>query len=764
MHWLRAGRCSMAKVRVNLVAVFRSCAALAFFVPAIGSPQLVPTPAPQPEAAFPAPDLGAPQDQVRARMPDPAQGLIRVDVAVNDASGKPVSGLSEEDFALLDNDKSQKIVTFQSSEDAGARDNRAPEVILLIDEMNMLPAVRNGERQLSEADHEAQTFLRANGGALQNPTILYRLTADRLFATFNATKDGNALAEELDHPLNQREIWSQGSLGDDIKHINNGGKVSWKITHSLLALGTIAIEERRRPGRKNLFWIGNGWQIEDRRAEGLSDLSTELLTRMREAQISLWGLSEWPLYDIYGNAVPVKDYVYKQYLEGLKSNSTDFAYLSLPVMARQSGGSVLLVSHNLAAKMSECVKNGDPFYSITFDPPRTETVDERHHLSMQIDKPGQKANVFEVYFDQPVFYDQPPNKQLLTEKQFEGLIESAKNASESDLVRQLNGSKLSEQLNRSNRDRLEKQVHGAKARDAFSVVADESLFLAPPADEMPTTAPPESAQQREILAAAVSYINTTIPRLPDVFATRTLVQYQENLPKPNQTWKTASEDPSLHRGETTTDSIRFHDGKELLEQKSVKNAPSEPGVEKLNTIGTFGPILATVMTAATSSGSELTWSHWEKGETGNLAVFHYRVPQETRLFETGFCCMTDEYRGLPFKEHAPFHGEIAIDPSTGSILRLTIQADLAWRLPMNRSDTVVEYVPIEQGGRTFICPSRSVSISRQRRTRQIVEWGESFEVYAPFETLLNEMSFEKFHIFGSTTKILPGFVEVPKEN
>ena len=126
--------------------------------------------------------------------------------------------------------------------------------------------------------------------------------------------------------------------------------------------------------------------------------------------------------------------------------------------------------------------------------------------------------------------------------------------------------------------------------------------------------------------------------------------------------------------------------------------------------------------------------------------------------------MTDEYRGLPFKEHAPFHGEIAIDPSTGSILRLTIQADLAWRLPMNRSDTVVEYVPIEQGGRTFICPSRSVSISRQRRTRQIVEWGESFEVYAPFETLLNEMSFEKFHIFGSTTKILPGFVEVPKEN
>lgn len=743
---------------MNLAKAIKACAALAVLMAGIAWTQQIQSPLPLPPSAS------------TIRMPDPTQGLIRVDVTVADKSGKPVAGLSEKDFTLLDNEKPQQIVSFQPWEDTAAQGSRPPEVILLIDEMNMTPTPRNGDRQLSQADHEAETFLRANGGALQNPTILYRLTADRLFATSHATQDGNALAEEIEHPLNQREVWSQGSLADDIKHINNGGKVSWRITHSVLALGAIAIEQRRKPGRKLLFWIGNGWQIEGRRATGLLDLSTELLTRMREARIGLWGFSEWPLYDIYDRPVPVNDYVLKQFLEGPKDNSTDIhstdlGYFSLPVMAMQSGGGLLYTSHNLAAKMSECVKNSDQFYSITFDPPRTEAVDERHHLSVQMDRPGQKANVFEVYFDQPVFYDQPPNKQSLTMKQFEELIESSKNASESDLVRQLNGLKLTERLSSSLRQKLEKEVHGGKARDAFSVVADESLFLPPPADEMPpAAAPPDAAQQRAMIARAISYINTTIPRLPEFFATRTLVQYQETPPKPNQTWKTAVGDQPLHRGETTTDSIRFHDGKELLEQKSVKNAPLDPGVEQLNTIGTFGPILATVMTAATSAGSELAWSHWEKGDTGNLAVFRYRVPQETRLFETGFCCMTDEYREAPFKEHAPFHGEIAIDPADGSILRLTIQADLAWRLPMIRSDTVVEYIPVTQGGRTFICPSRSVSISRQRRTRQIVEWGLSFEVYAPFETLLNEMSFDKFHIFGSTTRILPGFEEVPKEN
>ena len=45
----------------------------------------------------------------------------------------------------------------------------------------------------------------------------------------------------------------------------------------------------------------------------------------------------------------------------------------------------------------------------------------------------------------------------------------------------------------------------------------------------------------------------------------------------------------------------------------------------------------------------------------------------------------------------------------------------------------------------------------------ISEWGEGFKVYAPFETLRNEMRFEKYHIFGSTSRMLPGFVEVPND-
>lgn len=694
-------------------------------------------------------------------MPDPNQGLIRVDVAVTDKAGKPVLGLSEKDFRLLDNDQHRKIATFQ----AMAQPATSLEVVLVIDKLNMLANAElgNENQEFSEAVREAETFLRADGGVLEEPTTVYRLTKDGLFATPHASMDGNELANEIEQPDKQRRIWSPSEVARDIENMKKGGAVSWRISHSLVALGSIAIEERRKPGRKLMFWIGNGWPIENRKASGLSDFSIELLTRMREARINLWGASEWPFNDALGNPVPVTDYRYKEFLQGPKPNSTDLNYLWLQIIAARSGGGTLNTRHNLAALIGQRINVESSFYSLTFDPPRTDVVDESHHLMIEIDKPELTAHVFTDYYDQPVFYDQSPIKQLVTVKQLEAVIANAHDASQAEFVHQLDGMQLTERLGSANLAVLAKSVHGKKSREALEVLADESIFLAPPADEILSTPPPDTATQRQIISRTISYINTAIPSLPDFFATRTTVQYHESPPKPDQTWKTAFPDESLHEGETATASIRFHDGKERVEQRSVKNAPEKPGSEHLETIGTFGPILATVMVAATSAHSELVWSRWEQRENGRFAVFRYRVPQETPLFSAEFCCLAYDFEAVPFKKPAPFHGEIEVDPSNGAILRLTIQADLEWRLPLERSDVMVEYLPVVKGTRTFICPSRSVSISRQRRTMVIEEWGEAFKLYAPFETLLNEMRFEKYHFFGSTSRILPGIVEVPKD-
>jgi hypothetical protein len=78
-----------------------------------------------------------------------------------------------------------------------------------------------------------------------------------------------------------------------------------------------------------------------------------------------------------------------------------------------------------------------------------------------------------------------------------------------------------------------------------------------------------------------------------------------------------------------------------------------------------------------------------------------------------------------------------------------------------RSDVVVEYGPVKFGDSTYICPVKSVSIKRDRTLRKISEWGDSFRIFGPFETLLIDVSFRDYHRFGSTSRILRDSQEAP---
>src|SRR5580658_5921307 len=61
---------------------------------------------------------------------------IRLNVVVNDKSGKPVSDLQKQDFQILDNKSPQPILSFEAV--AGTRATRDPlEVILIIDAVNL---------------------------------------------------------------------------------------------------------------------------------------------------------------------------------------------------------------------------------------------------------------------------------------------------------------------------------------------------------------------------------------------------------------------------------------------------------------------------------------------------------------------------------------------------------------------------------------------------------------------------------------------------
>ena len=791
--------------------VFISAALLSGIAAAASGQQGQPIPLPPEIPQFPQ-ILDSPDALSADYMPDPSEGLISLDISVTDPDGKPVSGLGEKDFTLLDNNRPQNIVTFRAMDGTIAQPANSLEIVLMIDELNLLP----GEAGVAGLHRDVETFLRANGGALAKPTIIYRLTKEGLFVTLHPTMNGNALAGDLEQPALQRQIWSPSTIakairidvkpnGADHDAVTKAVRPAREIDNSLIALGSIAIEERRRPGKKIMFWLGNGWPMERGVAAGLSDFSIELLTRMREAHIQLWSALE--SYDVTGIATTARTAsallasdmqselaqnvakelatnLNRELAEAPKLDLSDLRYLSLPVLAIRSGGGIVDPGHPLAASLQKRIAEEGTFYRVTFDPPRTNVLDEYHHLHVEFNSPGPRSHVFEDYYDQPVFYDQLPAAQSVSVKQLQAMMAREHGLSDGELARQLDHVRLTERLNTAKLETIEKSVRGKKARAALAVLADRSAFFAPPDDEIIAAPPPQKSAQQEMIGRAVSYIDSTIPHLPDFLATRTSVQYFEVPPKPDQTWKTAPADQSLHEGEISKASIRFRQGKELVKDESVKvtqgrsenqgtfgllplspglRQPSNPNRQHLKTIGAFGPILGTVMIALTSPHSQILWDHWEQSnDGGRLAVFRYHLTQETPFFSAGFCCLPVENKTVPFIKKVPFHGVIAIDPETGAIIRLTVQSDLGWRLPLKRSDLMVEYRPVAAGSKRFFCPSKAVSISRQRGVTTIHEWGEVFEVYAAFETVLNEMRFDNYHIFGSTSRILPGYVEAPE--
>ena len=697
--------------------------------------------------------------------PDPNSGLLKLDVVVTDPQGNSVTGLNENDLTLLDNDQPRKIITFQAIQGAASTLDARTEIIVVIDEIDTPPLL------LGRVEQVAQKFLLKNGGRLAHPVMLYRISREGLFASAGSSYDGKLLAKQITERKEPRTIWRAADIAGSFQWDPYGStpitrrslfNASWaELPHSLIALGSIAIEERRAQGRKLLFWIGSPWTIKPGRSQSLFETITELSTRLREARIALWFGNFWRQSD--------QDvFQYQNFLEGVTEQKTaSIENVALQVLAVQSGGGELSGEGDAADPISQRVAQANTFYTITFDPPRTETIDEYHELKVVIGKPGLTVTTRTGYYNEPSYYDQAPSGvERVNLAQLREAINELQQASDSEGERRLKEMELTERLSSSELAKWLTTLKGRKSREALTALADQSAFLFPPAEDTLDQAPPSLQEQHQIAQRTVGYVSRMIPILPNLNTERITTLYSEPH-HPEQTWKTSFGNQSLDPVSTTEATVHVSNGKEVVQeaptstnmQVSDRNGIFES--RSLQTEGTFGPILASVLIAVAKPDSKLIWERWEKAEKGTLAVFRYNIPGKTPVFRVGFCCMAVDGVLQNFETYAPTYGEIAVDPATGAILRLTMRASLAWRLPLQHSDIMIEYGPVTLGGTSYICPIRSVEISRQRSVVLRTEFGETFKVYAPFVTILNDVKYENYQLFRSSSRILPGFTEVP---
>jgi len=660
-------------------------------------------------------------------MLDEGKGLIHLDVSVTNGDGQPVSGLSRKDFELLDEGRPQNILSFHAFSGQSARPDPPTQLILFVDTFKM-SSVQASRLQLG-----IEQFLRQNGGHLAQPASIFGLSDDGFWTiAHHDSTDGYTLASDLSY--RSRVVLS-------------------RQPDALRALAFIAAGQRRKRGRKVLLWTGPGCGT----GTGVFPANRTLgqktfnpiywfATLFREARLSIDEVS----VDQKRPCMPE----YLQYLSGVRTvRDANERFLYQKVLAIESGGSVTDESRDLVAEMNRCVQRAANFYTLSFDPPVAVQSHEYHSLQVRADRPGLVARTNTGYYDEPFYSYQPnPNIRRVTVEQLNQLLSEARGRENDKLAEELSKLELTERLSFAKLSSWTAKLRNRNVRQALIAVADASEFLEPPPAEIPNQAAPDDAAQQRMLVLAEDYLKKSIPKLPDFVATRTTLRYEDRSQFDGD--KSRVDYPPLRVAELSKAKVFYRAGSEVVESQGFD--PLDSSDRYMITHGTFGPLLAGVRRAIEISG-KMKWVRWESGPEGSRAVFAFVIPAaESRYFEGG-CCLPDDEGQDRYRIQAGYHGEIAIDPENGRILRLQMQFDVRNYVPMDLDEIVIDYGPVDIGGKTYVCPVRSVSVGRARSVISLKEWDQDFMSFGPYTTHMNDMLFSNYHVFRSESRLLTGF-------
>ena len=664
-----------------------------------------------------------------------AKGRIQVDVVVTDAAGKPVSGLSQQDFKLLDDGKASAIASFAAYDGVRGKADPPTQMILVIDSVN------NGFVESGYIRQGLTKFLRQNNGQLAVPMRIARLTASGVQFLSHSSTDGNALASIVDQ------------IGASTKPT---GLNSFSL--SLKALADVVNQVANDPGRKMVIWLGPGWPvhvpgpnvvtaIEQRGRRIDFHMVVAFAKAMQEARITLYG-------GYRGANFYMRDYL-KPVRRDFDASPRD---LALEVLAAKSGGHGELPAINRDSAVSDVlnsfVAEASTFYSLSFDPPQVQGDGEFHVLKVAVDKPGLRTRTISGYYDEaanpanapqkqtaiPVPHPavEEPSAQPVSVAQLAAIVQGLKTKRDAAAAKELERLQLTERLSSSKLATLSGALPGAKAKSALMAVGDASVFLEPPGDEIPQKPAPGSAEQQQMMAKVVEYLKQIIPKLPNFYAKRLTTSFEEEL-TPDE--KGRRNPVGLQPAGQFKATVYVQKGKEVV------RADGDPE-RGLITRGTFGPILSTVIVDAAYSHTT-QWSRWEEGPKGLMAVFRFDVPQQESHYEAAFKPAGEA--GLSAANATAYHGEIGVDPNTGAILRLMLQA-FGLGTGMSRADIMVEYGAVGIGEKVYTCPVRSVSIATGGSTVLFTNMGLGHDREV---TRLNDVVFSDYHVFRSDFKIVP---------
>jgi VWFA-related protein len=329
--------------------------------------------------------------QLLSQQPAPAPGPpgLTLDVTVTNHSGKPVAGLLQENFTVLDNGVPQPILAFKAIQ---APSPEPPiQIILLIDSVNTSLQSVAYEREQIEG------FLHKAGPTVPYPVSFVFLSDSGVEIQNSPSRNTAALLANL----NQLET----KLHTIHRSSGYYGAVE-RLQLSLKAVDQIAVLEQQTPGRKLMIWISPGWpyltgpgiNLTANNQRQIFSAVVALSTELQRARITLYSIDPLGLAD----AGSFRTSLYGDYLKGVAApKDVQQANLALQVLAEHTGGAVLNSTNDISAQISMCIDDASAFYVLTVPRAAADSPPDLHSIQVKLPDTKLKARTLFGYYTQP---------------------------------------------------------------------------------------------------------------------------------------------------------------------------------------------------------------------------------------------------------------------------------------------------------------------------------------------------------------------------
>jgi VWFA-related protein len=389
------------------------------------------TPLPPPPAQA---NANAPALKVTSR-------VVQVNVIVQDKNGQPVTGLTKDDFTILDEGQPQTLASFAeqtnrvtttmvSAPAANTFSNRVQErygappnvSVILIDSLNMLDNYGEVSRSnMSMARAQVVKFLAKVQP--QDRVALYFLS-NKIYILHDFTNDTAELLRAMDTIPHLQMDQSNATPAMDFalnaphsrmmdpgwarEGISRGTEVDKtnRVNQSAAALEAIAKHLAGIPGRKNLIWISGGFPFLIYTIVGPLSFDSQISAAARvlsDANVAVYAVDA----------------------RGLTVGKPDPQTVNtMTVLADRTGGRVLHNTNDLSGAIRTAIDDSRVTYVLSYYPDHSKWNGDFHEIKVKVNRPGVEVRARRGYFA-------TPDAVIAAKSKEEIMVEAAKNPIES---------------------------------------------------------------------------------------------------------------------------------------------------------------------------------------------------------------------------------------------------------------------------------------------------------------------------------------------